>query len=65
MEVSGLAERQIREVRGFADRFPMIVENPNDARNRRVTIVVLYKSRESQFDQMEIGQDLFENQNSG
>jgi len=65
MEVSGLANRQIREVRGFADQFPMIIKNPNDARNRRVTIVVLYKSRESQFDQMELGQDLFEPDESG
>lgn len=65
MEVSGLSDRQIREVRGFADQFPMIADNPNDARNRRVTIVVLYKSRESQFDQMELGQDLFESEDAG
>jgi len=58
MEVSGLYRKQVREVRGFADQFPMIVDNPNDARNRRVSIVVLYQSRESQYDQIEVGADL-------
>lgn len=58
MEVSGLYRKQVREVRGFADQFPMIADNPNDARNRRVTIVVLYQARESQYDEIEVGADL-------
>jgi len=58
MEVSGLYDGQIREVRGFADKFPMIADNPGDHRNRRVSLVVLYKSREAQFDQIEVGEDL-------
>ncbi|MBU0982290.1 MAG: OmpA family protein [candidate division Zixibacteria bacterium] len=58
MEVSGLYEGQIREVRGFADKFPMIVDNPGDARNRRVSLVVLYKARERLYDQIEVGNDL-------
>ncbi len=58
MEVSGLYDGQIREVRGFADKFPMITDNPGDHRNRRVSLVVLYKSREAQFDQVEVGEDL-------
>ena len=58
MEVSGLNAGQVREVRGFADSFPMIIERPNDARNRRVTIVVLYQSRDHRYDQLEVGKDL-------
>jgi chemotaxis protein MotB len=58
MEVSGLHEGQVREVRGFADQFPMIEHNPQDARNRRVTIVVLYQARERQYDEIEVGADL-------
>ena len=58
MEVSGLGPEQIREVRGYADRFPMIMNNPSDARNRRVTLLVLYKSSESTYDQLEVGADL-------
>ncbi|UCD64794.1 MAG: OmpA family protein [Candidatus Zixiibacteriota bacterium] len=58
MEVSGLWEGQVREVRGFADEFPMIQNDPYDHRNRRVTIVVLYESRNSNYDQIEVGADL-------
>jgi len=58
MEVSGLYDNQIREVRGCADKFPMIVGNPSDSRNRRVTILVLYEARERQYDQIEVGADL-------
>ncbi len=60
MEVSGLYTGQVREVRGFADKFPMIVNNPSDARNRRISIVVLYESKESQYDQLELGGDLMQ-----
>lgn len=58
MEASGLHEEQVREVRGFADQFPMIVDNPDDGRNRRVTLVLLYHSRERQYDLIEVGDDL-------
>ena len=58
MEVSGLYGNQIREVRGYADKFPMIVGNPSDSRNRRVTILVLYEAKERQYDQIEVGADL-------
>jgi len=58
MEVSGFWDGQVREVRGFADRFPMITDNPADARNRRVTLVVLYQFKEKQYDQIEVGGDL-------
>lgn len=65
MEVSGLHKNQVREVRGFADQFPMITNNPNDARNRRITIVVLYKSSDSQYHQMELGGNLFDEATQG
>jgi len=58
MDVSGLYQGQVREVRGYSDKFPMIVENPNDPRNRRVSILVLYEAREKQYDQVEVGADL-------
>ena len=58
MEVSGLYPGQVREVRGFADRFPMIENDPSDSRNRRVSLVVLYRAREQMFDQIEVGEDI-------
>lgn len=60
MSVSGLSENQVVEVRGYADTFPMITDNPNDQRNRRVTIMVLYKGKERQLDHLELGADLLE-----
>ena len=60
MEVSGLYKGQVMEVRGFADKFPMILNDPFDTRNRRISIVVLYMSRESQYDQLEVGADLMD-----
>ncbi len=60
LSASGLYNGQVREVRGFADSFPMIINNPNDARNRRISLVVLYKARESQYDRIEVGDDLLE-----
>jgi len=58
MEVSGLYGGQVREVRGYADRFPMIENQPQDARNRRVSLIVMYQSREKLYDQIEVGEDL-------
>jgi chemotaxis protein MotB len=58
MDVSGLAGGQVREVRGYADKIPMIQHDPADPRNRRVSILVLYQSREMAYDQMEVGADL-------
>jgi chemotaxis protein MotB len=58
MEVSGLKPDQVLEVRGFADQFPMMVAHPNDPRNRRVTIVVLYENRAYGLDHLEVGEDL-------
>ena len=58
MEVSGLYEGQVRAIRGFANRFPMLVDRPEDPRNRRVTLVVLYEARERMYDEIEVGSDL-------
>lgn len=58
MEVSGLYKGQVREVRGYAGKFPMIERSPNDPRNRRVTLIVLYEAREKAYDQIEVGEDL-------
>ncbi|HPC11778.1 MAG TPA: OmpA family protein, partial [candidate division Zixibacteria bacterium] len=58
LEAHGLWDGQVREVRGFAEQFPMIADNPADARNRRVTIVVLYEHASMAYDQMEVGADL-------
>ncbi|MFQ5499710.1 MAG: flagellar motor protein MotB [Candidatus Zixiibacteriota bacterium] len=65
LEVSGLYDGQVQGVRGFADKFPMIIDKPNDARNRRITIVVLYKDRERHYDQMELGADLMSQSKGG
>lgn len=64
MEVSGLYKGQVREVRGYADSFPMIANNPSDPRNRRVTILVLYEATEKQYDQVEVGSDIFSDSTS-
>ncbi|HWR82094.1 MAG TPA: OmpA family protein, partial [Candidatus Deferrimicrobium sp.] len=58
MEVSGLYKGQVKAVRGYADKLLMFRDNPLDERNRRVTLVVLYKSEESRFDQLAVGADI-------
>lgn len=58
MDVSGLDNEQVNEVRGFASRMPMIAEDPSDPRNRRISIVVLYQHVASGYDQMELGEEL-------
>jgi chemotaxis protein MotB len=40
MEANGLREGQMTEIRGYAATRPKIVKNPQDARNRRISIVV-------------------------
>lgn len=65
MEVSGLHQGQVREVRGMADRFPMIESNPSDPRNRRISLVVLYEAREQMYDQIEVSADFLLGTGSG
>jgi chemotaxis protein MotB len=42
MQSDGLHSGQVAEVRGFADERLRVVENPSDASNRRISIVVEY-----------------------
>jgi chemotaxis protein MotB len=48
MEGAGLLPSQVMAIRGYADRHPRIVENPKDARNRRVSIVVPLELKKDQ-----------------
>ncbi len=41
METQGLWKDQVAEIRGYAANLPRIAENPLDARNRRIAIIVL------------------------
>jgi chemotaxis protein MotB len=41
MEEKGLCDGQVFEIRGYAANRPMIEENPLDARNRRIAILML------------------------
>ena len=40
METKGIKDSQVGEIRGFAAKRPRIADNPKDARNRRISIVV-------------------------
>ena len=41
---NGVSKNQIFGIEGYGDRFPKIVDDPMDGRNRRVAILVLIKS---------------------
>jgi chemotaxis protein MotB len=43
LQGSGIRVGQVVEVRGFADQKLLIPEDPNDARNRRVSVVVKFQ----------------------
>lgn len=58
MEVSGLKEDQVCQVRGFASTMPMLPQKPNDSRNRRVTILVLYEGAEKKYSELQVEADL-------
>jgi hypothetical protein len=36
----------------------MIENQPNDPSNRRVSLIVLYQSREAAYDQIEVGEEI-------
>jgi chemotaxis protein MotB len=42
MEANGLREDQVKEVRGFADQRLLKPEEPEDASNRRISVIVKY-----------------------
>lgn len=45
MEENGLRADQLYEVRGYADKLPINHQDPFDFKNRRVSIIVLYKDK--------------------
>jgi chemotaxis protein MotB len=45
MVASGLRSDQIAEIRGYADHRALIVGDPSDSRNRRVSVVMKYQDR--------------------
>jgi chemotaxis protein MotB len=42
MLAAGLRNEQVTEIRGYADHHTLIVANPADSRNRRVSVIVKY-----------------------
>ncbi len=44
LAMGGVPEARFERIEGVADREPMIVDNPTDARNRRVAITLLYRA---------------------
>lgn len=46
LENNGLDSNRIARVVGYADQQPLISENPRDARNRRISIILLDENRE-------------------
>lgn len=44
MQQNGVREDQITQVRGFADESPRDPAHPDDANNRRVTLVIMYQA---------------------
>lgn len=46
MRQSGLGEKQIAQVRGFADQLLRKPENPLDPSNRRISLIVQYTDQQ-------------------
>ncbi|MGK6323051.1 flagellar motor protein MotB [Sphingomonas sp. DT-51] len=44
LALAGLPEARFNRIEGVADREPMIADNPQDPRNRRVAITLLYRA---------------------
>ena len=42
MQSAGLQERQVYQVRGFADQGPRIKDEPDNPANRRISLIVQY-----------------------
>src|SRR5579872_7404407 len=42
MQEQGLGDKQVAQVRGFADQLLRMPNNPNDASNRRISLIVQY-----------------------
>jgi len=48
MQQCGMRENQVTQIRGYADQSLRDPAHPNDATNRRVTLVILYQSNKPQ-----------------
>ncbi len=46
MQQSGLGEKQIAQVRGFADQLLRKPESPLDPSNRRISLIVQYTDKQ-------------------
>ncbi|MBS1834993.1 MAG: OmpA family protein [Acidobacteria bacterium] len=44
MQDHGLQEGQIKQVRGFAAQFLRVQKDPNDASNRRISVIIMFQS---------------------
>ena len=42
MQEQGLGDKQVAQVRGFADQLPRVPKNPSDPSNRRISLIVQY-----------------------
>jgi chemotaxis protein MotB len=47
MQEHGLSAGQVVQIRGFSDKRPLDAANPNDSRNRRISVVVEYNKPQS------------------
>ena len=48
MQEEGLGDRQVAQVRGFADQLLRNTKDPNDPSNRRISLIVQYLDKEDQ-----------------
>jgi chemotaxis protein MotB len=48
MQQNGMRDDQVTQVRGFADQSPRDPVHPDDAKNRRVTLVIMYQAAKPQ-----------------
>jgi chemotaxis protein MotB len=54
MESQGLRPGQVVEIRGYADKQLRLPESPQDARNRRIAIIVLNNNRATNVEQLDM-----------
>ncbi|HEX8815730.1 MAG TPA: flagellar motor protein MotB [Terriglobales bacterium] len=46
MQHDGLRQDQVSQVRGYADQLPRVKDNPEDASNRRISVIVQYLEKD-------------------
>ncbi len=62
MQNSGLQERQVSQVRGFADQRPRANNSPDDPANRRISLIVEYLKEATADDKEAVAGDKTEDQ---